>query len=178
MKKLSILTYIAFALSVAILLVGVANTNAEETNERLKGTYALNLVGTCTLASGYTQTIHLQGQLVFNGDGTGESSLIALITNHNPAITGEVYPVVRDLTGNFTYSVWSDDYFTTDSNLTVVGTPVTISGIMQEGRIGHGAQTLLISDTDTNIETLWVGGSVLTTRTCGRNSTAVKFRSN
>jgi len=179
MKKLKITTCFKFVLSMAILLSFVTNANAEGFNEKLKGTYAFSTIVTCSGSGGNTSTNHVQGELLFNGDGTGESSLIALVINHNPAITGGDPPDVKQLSGNFTYSVGSDDYFTFDSTgLSVVGTPVIISGIAQEGRLGHGAQTLLIADTDTNTETISIGGNVIRTRTCGRSGTAVKIHSN
>lgn len=162
-----------------ILILGlgfVATAMAGEYHSRLKGTYALNTVASCTQASGYTLTIHLQGQLTFNGDGTGESGGIALVTQHNPAITGSDPPSLKSVSGSFTYSVESDNYFTLDSNNFTVNGIVTIIGIAQEGWIGHGAQTLLISDTDLNVETLYrPNGSIITTRTCGRTGTAVKL---
>ena len=176
MKKISILTCIAFALSVAILLGGVANTNAEALNGKLKGTYAFSAIVTCYGTPGLTRTTHLQGEYVFYGDGNGESSFTALAINHNFGETGARLPYVIDLVGSFTYDVESNDYFVLDSNLTIVGQPVTISGIMLEGRIGHGAQTLLLSDTATNVETIHLNGSSLP-RTCGRNITAVKIHS-
>ena len=179
MKKISILTCIAFALSVAILLGGVANTNAEALNEKLKGTYAFSAIVTCSglapATDGLTATVHLQGQYVFYGDGNGESSFTSLTMNHNFGDTGAQPPNVVDVFGSFTYDVESNDYFVLDSNITLVGVPVTISGIMLEGRIGHGAQTLLLSDTATNVETIYRNGSFLATRTCGRKVTAVKI---
>lgn len=177
MKKICILACMVFTFSVSFLLSGMQSSKAEELNAKLRGTYAYSGIGTCTQANGNTLTLHLQGQLIFNGDGTGTSSLIVHIINHNPSITGTDPPVVRDLSGDFTYNVESNDYFTFSSSLTVVGIPVTISGIAQDGMIGHGAQTLLLSDTDTNVETLYYDGSIYTTRTCGRNGSAVKVQS-
>ena len=175
MKKIT--TWFTFVLSMAVLLSFVTNANAEGFNEKLKGTYAFSGIVTCSGTAGLTSTRYVQGQYIFYGDGNGESSLTALRINHNPAITGGDPPDVLDLVGSFTYDVESNDYFVLGSNLTVVGRPVTIGGIMLEGRIGHGAQTLLLSDTATNVETVHLNGSSLP-RTCGRNITAVKIHSN
>jgi hypothetical protein len=177
MKKLNILICIAFALSVVVLLFGVSNSTAEGINGKLTGTYAVSTVITCTSDNELTFTAHYQGLLTFYGDGFGVSEGMGLAINHNPAVTGTGLAGVRVVSGSFTYNVENNNYFTIAENWSVVGAPVTIGGIMQEGRIGHGAQTLLITDTDTNVEEISRDGSVVRTRTCGRSGTAVKIQS-
>ena len=178
MKKLNIQICIAFVFSIAVLLSGVSNSTAEGLNGKLTGTYAVSRVGTCiNNASEFTATAHYQGLLTFDGDGFGVSEGMALAINHNPGLTPMGPPGVRVVSGSFTYNVENNNYFTIAQNL-LINETATVSGIIQEGWIGHGAQTLLITDTDTNVEEISVGGSVVRTRTCGRSGTAVKIQSN
>ena len=167
-----------FTLIVSVLLSGVSNSNAEGFNERLHGTYAVNTTITCNYPSGptndNTNTIHNHGLLTFYGDGFGVSNITALSVNHNPRNDILSKPPIV-FSGNFTYTVESDDYFTINQNLSAPA--VTISGVAQEGWIGRGGHTLVISDTELNVETLTIttpGGQITKTRTCGRTGTAIK----
>lgn len=132
MKKLNILTYMIFALTLTCLLGGVSNSKAEDLNSRLIGTYAVNTVITCNyITQARTQTIHLQGLYTFYGDGSGDSEVTSLGINNYPPFppTGSLL-----LEGSFTYTVYSDDYFTIEQGLS--GSGVTITDIEQEGWIG------------------------------------------
>ena len=54
---------------------------------------------------------------------------------------------------------------------------VVISGIMLEGRIGHGHQMLIFKDTSSpNVEKLTKYGDLIAERICGRSAVQMKVR--
>jgi len=180
MKKLNILTYIAFALSVAVLLSGVSSSEAEELNQRLTGTYSISVVKTCYWDNGILNSIHLQGEFTFDGNGNGWAEIYAFgvnIFHPNPSnIPGDLNQKVFD--GIFTYTVGSNQYFIIDPlNLYVPDTNnLVVENVSFEGWIGRGSQTLIISNTEGNIETVYNGNfpSGKMDRNCGGTGSAVK----
>ena len=164
MKKLNILTYMIFALTLTSLLGGVSISKAEEPNGRLTGTYAVSSIKTCYWVDTNVNTIHLQGEYTFNGDGTGWAEITAL----------GIPPSQMKFDGDLSYNV-NDNYFTIYiPELYIDNTAILkIEDIFQEGWIGRGSQTLVISNTDGNIETVYTPGGP-TTRQCGVTGTAVK----
>jgi len=159
-----IFTFIMWA-----LLSGVHNSKAEELNKKLKGTYAVTSVITCQANDqGNIATFHLQGLFTFYGNGTGEAEEITVLVVSSALYPPSPYQVF--LTGDFSYTVDNKDYFTIDDLDLYVDGDLVIEDIMQEGWIGHGSQTLILSDTHLNDETAPAG-----LRKCGRTGTAVKI---
>ena len=175
MKILSILTCMIFTFIVSVLLSGVQNSIADELNEKLNGTYAVTSVITCqATGQGAISIFHFQGLFTFNGDGTGEAEEITVLVVSTAPSPPSPYPV--SMTGQFTYTVWSNDYFTIDDLVLFNNAaPVTIEDIIQDGWLGHGGQTLIISDTYPNVENVYLDEEPFATRTCGRTGTAVKI---
>ena len=170
MKKLNILTYIIFALTLTCFLGGVSIAKAEEPNGKLTGTYAVSSIKTCYWANSNVSTIHLQGEYTFNGDGTGWAEVTALAKS----ISQPTPPNQKKFDGEFSYNV-NDNYFTIyDLDFYIDDTAIlVIEDIFQEGWIGRGSQTLVISNTDGNTETVYTPGGP-TTRQCGLTGTAIK----
>lgn len=172
MKKISILTCMIFTFIVSVLLSGVQNLKADGLNKKLNGTYAVTSVITCkTNAQEYIATFHFQGLFTFYGDGNGEAEEITvLVMSYAPSPPS---PYLVFLTGAFSYTVESNDYFTIDDLDLYRNGALVVEDIIQEGWIGHGSQTLILSDTYLNDETAPSGS-----RKCGRTGTAVKISKN
>jgi hypothetical protein len=126
----------------------------------------------------------MQGQVTFYGDGNGDLDATMLLVNHNATNIG-TYPLsYNDVSGGFAYSIESANYFKMYQDVTSVriagpggpGFTLTVNDIVQEGWIGHGGQTLVLGDTDINVENLAkADGTFLGTRSCGRSGTANKI---
>ena len=155
-----------FTLIGANLLSGVQNSRAEENEAKLNGTYAFNATMLCSVGgSGPGPTLHLQGLLTFDGAGNGESAYVSL-----------VLPNEYEVSGSFTYSVDEYNYFTIVQELSLEVSPgnfMTIENAVDEGWIGHGGQTLVISS-NSNAELVTMPDSSEYGRWCVRSGTANK----
>ncbi len=114
--------------------------------------------------------------ITYNGDGTG-----TLIYTNLQIVNTLISVTQSQTTCDITYTVNPDNSYTEDLKCsgTVLagssaGVTFTITGIGRQGQIGRGGQTLLITDIETNVETLTVPGPVTLKRICARSGAAIR----
>jgi hypothetical protein len=180
------------ALVLPMLLLLAPQAGAFDFNRVLHGDYAFTYSRVCAQSpngfspqglalnpiSELTSTIEMVQ--TYNGDGTSSAvgghalNIINNATNQNEL----------DFTCTGTYQVNNDGSFSEDLNCsgTVVAGPIagqtfTQPGIHRSGHIGIFAQTLVISNTGSNLESITFSGSgIALARICGRSGTAVRIR--
>ena len=160
-------------------------------NNRLKGDYAFTMARDCIqtvdgfgsfptlnlLSDGTTRGASIVGIITYNGDGTGTSMSTNLQINHT-------FPSVSQsqATCDISYTVNPDNSYTEDLECSGMidagpsaGVPFTLMGGGRQGQIGRGGKTLLIIDTESNVETLILSESVTRLRICWRSGHAIKI---
>ena len=184
----------AFALPLLLLLASQAK--AVDLNRVLHGKYAVTYSRVCIQnpvgftpspqlvplgSPGIELTSTVKMIQTYNGDGTSTATdghMLNVLHNTNSVIS------VNELqfTCNGTYQVnhggsFSEDlscFGTTVAGVTL-GQTFTQTGIHRTGYIGVLAQTLVISDTGSNLENITFSVSGSQARICGRSGTAVKI---
>ena len=114
--------------------------------------------------------------ITYNGDGTGTLIYTILQINNTFISVGQ-----SQTNCDITYAVNPDNSYTEDlicSGTTLAGPSASqtfmLNGIGHQGQIGRGGQTLLITDIETNVETLTVPGPVTVKRICARSGHAIR----
>jgi hypothetical protein len=179
------------ALALPMLLVLAPQAEAFDLNRVLHGDYALAYSRVCSQSpNGFSLqglaaapatelTSAIEMVQTYNGDGTSSAvghalNIINVGTNQNEL----------DFTCTGTYQVNNDGSFSEDLSCsgTVVAGPIagqtfTQPGIRRTGHIGIFAQTLVISNTRSNLESITFSGTGSPlARNCGRSGTAVRIR--
>jgi len=173
-----------------MLLLLAPRAEAIDLNRVLHGNYAVTFSRVCAQAAGgfnaLLQPIGAVSQLtstvemVQTYDGDGASSAVAHAVNiiNNASNQNELA-----FTCTGTYQVNAHGSFSEQMSCsgTVVagilaGQSFTQSGVHRSGHIGALAQTLVISDTATNLENITFSLNGSFSRICGRSGTAVKIR--
>ena len=166
-------------------------------NARLRGDYFFSRTRTCVqnvdgfgtnfelLGAGNSFTDAARGVRRYNGGGTG--SIVdghLLFVDHTATFTG-AFPVTENtFTCNLTYAVSPDGSFTENASCsgTILSGPragqtFSTTGIGMRGQITGGGRTLLLDDTNGNVETITFSGPPSTLqRVCNRSGTAVKHQ--
>lgn len=178
------------ALALPFLLVLTPQAEAFDLNRVLHGKYAFAYSRVCSQSpNGFGPTgvavppateltSAIEMVQTFNGDGTSSATghalnIINVGTNQNEL----------DFSCTGTYQVDIDGSFLEELSCsgTVVAGPITGQtftqpGIHRSGRIGILAQTLVLSNTSSSLESItFSGGGIPLARTCGRSGTAVKI---
>jgi hypothetical protein len=176
--------------------IAVAKDFDIDKNSILKGTYLYSGNIYCVSAfppggfypnlklinGGSTSSMIIQGEFIFNGDGTGSRSVDWLLilnsnlgSNERPLNYGTSY-------ADFTYTVNMDGTFEMTSGEATVdkefGVPhtQTIDGFgTSTGAIAAGQKTFTLADTNPTIETI-TRGSVEIERICNRTGIGIKIK--
>jgi hypothetical protein len=174
-----------------LLLLLAPPAEAFDLNRALHGKYAFTYSRVCAQSpNGFSlQGVALPPQTelttavemiqTYNGDGTSSAAGHMLNIINNATNQNEL-----DFTCTGTYQVNADGSFSEDMSCsgTVVAGPIsgqtfTQTGIHRTGHIGIFAQTLVISNTRSNLESITFSGTPIPlARICGRSGTAVKIR--
>ena len=185
-----------FAVAALVLITLPLQSMAQQQrglNNRLKGDYAFTMARDCIqntagfadpppltlLSNGNVSTrgASIVGIITYNGDGTGTSMSTNLQINHT-------FPSVSQSHNecDITYAVNPDNSYTEDLECSGMidagpsaGVPFTLMGGGRQGQIGRGGKTLLIIDTESNVETLILSESVTRLRICWRSGHAIKI---
>lgn len=172
------------------LLLLLPQAEARDRDEVLRGVYAYTFTRVCAQsAAGFNADLQPLGPVqqltstiemvqTYHGDGTSSAVAHALNIINNASAQNEL-----SFTCNGTYLVADDRSFSEEMACSgsivagiLVGQTFTQSGVRRTGRIGHGAQTLVISDTSPNLENITFSGFGSNARICGRSGTGVKIR--
>jgi hypothetical protein len=179
------------ALILPMLLLLAPQAEALDLNRVLHGNYAFAYSRVCSqspngfspqgvaVAPATELTSAIEMVQTYNGDGTSSAMGHALNIINNATNQNEL-----DFTCTGTYQVNADGSFSEDLNCsgTVVAGPIagqtfTQPGIRRTGHIGIFAQTLVISNTRSNLESITFSGTPIPlARICGRSGTAVRVR--
>ena len=178
------------ALILPVLLVLAPQTEARDRDEVLRGVYAYTFTRVCAQsAAGFNASLQPLGPVqqltstiemvqTYNADGTSSATAHALNIINNATAQNEL-----DFTCSGTYLVNDDRSFSEEMTCSgsivagaLVGQTFTQTGVRRTGRIGHGARTLVISDTRPDLENITFSGFGSNARMCGRSGTGVKIR--
>jgi len=179
------------ALALPVLLLLAPQAEAFDLNRVLHGDYALTYSRVCSQSpNGFNAqglavppatelTSAIEMVQTYNGDGTSSAvghalNIINTATNQNEL----------DFTCTGTYQVDNDGSFSEELSCagTVVAGPIagqtfTQPGIHRSGHIGIFAQTLVISNTRSSVESISFSGIPNPlARICGRSGTGVRIR--
>ena len=200
MKK--VLGFAFMAVFTMLFTVGLDTAEAKgkkSPESKLKGTYARTRTRTCIRTNGvfdsnrriapaypgqnpygHTRTNVISGNATFNGDGTGtlESDGLSIrnITSPSQGGTGPHFNFTGPGTCDFNYTVNSDNSFEVVISSCSSSNGSSSSGTVVQGQIGRGGQTLIISDPDSNVETITTGSGSTVRRICNRSGVAVKVK--
>ena len=180
------------------LLFIAANTfslEAADLNHMLQGEYIMVSTLTCVSSSGGFNenltriggggivTSHSNGLVTFDGNGNGTLVGTTIVINPIKLNDGEAPVTPNDTTSTFTYTVDTNGFYQSNSVITSTrtggpssGVTITISGIRIEGQLSSDGETLLISDTNPNIEVITLPDESTVDRICGRTGTIMKIK--
>jgi hypothetical protein len=178
------------ALALPMLLVLTPQAEALDLNRVLHGKYAFAYSRVCSQSpNGFSAqgvalppatelTSAIEMVQTFNGDGTSSATghalnIINVGTNQNEL----------EFTCTGTYQVNIDGSFSEELSCSgnvvagpITGQTFTQPGIQRSGHIGILAQTLVVSNTKSTLESIAFSGTAIPlARTCGRSGTAVKI---
>ena len=168
-------------------------------NARLRGDYFFSRTRTCVqnvdgfgtnfelLGAGNSFTDAARGVRRYNGGGTGSMVDGHLLLVGHTGISASSFPVTENtFTCNLTYAVSPDGSFTENASCSGMilsglraGQTFTTTGIGMRGQITGGGRTLLLDDTNGNVETITFSGPPTPStfqRICNRSGTAVKHQ--
>ena len=199
MKKLTI-SLGCLILTLVFSSLGMASEE-NPFNKFLKGTYEMTGHFVCSYGSasepgdafdqyfrrkvdGGSYDITRQATVTYNGDGTGSSVGYSIQTRQSRTFAGQKPVLIRYLECDFTYDVNADGksyttWTTCDSYKDPSLPPITIYGIVSEGKIGPGHQMLIRAGTSRNVESLYQrdmsgGETLISERICGRSGVSMK----
>jgi len=170
---------VALMLLVALPLLGGSVVRADDDegdtrslNRLLDGDYAFTFSRTCIVRdlSGAligTNTAALRGIRRYDGKGEGDVVDGRIIQISPPSGLG-----VGVFTCDITYQVNPD--MTTREEVKCTTPTSTITGIVYEGQMSADLETILLTDTDDNVEDISTDGGGAT-RKCGRSGTIIKL---
>ena len=180
------------ALALPMLLVLAPQAEAFDLNRVLHGDYAVTYSRVCSqspngfgptglaVAPASELTSAIEMVQTYNGDGTSSAVGHALNIINNAANQNEL-----DFTCTGTYQVNNDGSFSEELNCSgtvvagpIVGQTFTQPGIRRSGHIGILAQTLVVSNTKSSLESITFSGAptIPLARICGRSGTGVRIR--
>ena len=172
--------------------IAVAEDFDNDKNSILKGSYLVSGNQYCVVANadgfdenlilisgGSTNSMAIEGEYIFNGDGTGSRFINWLVIVSNGLNPGQRPLNYGTSQSNFTYTVNMDGTFEMTSGEVTVnkefGGPQTISGLgTTTGAIAAGQKTFSIADTNPTIET--IHRNVDIERICNRSGTGIKIQ--
>ena len=174
--------------------IAVAKDFDIDKNSILKGTYLYSGNIYCVAAfppgfddanlrlinGGSTSSMVMQGEFIFNGDGTGSRSVDWFVIVNNALNAGQRPLNYGTSYADFTYTVNMDGTFEMTSGETTVekvyGADQTIDGFgTSTGAIAAGQKTFTLADTNPTIETI-TRGSVEIERICNRTGIGIKIK--
>lgn len=199
-------TFVTLGIVLLVTGQGAIAEDKPNLNRLLRGRYAVTQVASCVqnvpgfgepnfdlLGGAATFTFATRAILNYKGDGTGSLEGESLSINLNNVRVGSdllatgATPVSHSrVECRLTYEVNPDRSFTQTSTCAsfflpgnLAGVTQTVSPIQTQGQIGPGRRTLLISDTNPDVETVvrhLLDGTTLTLRrVCLRSATAIKL---
>lgn len=190
---------VAFLVVIALAISGQGiGKAAEDQSHLLQGDYAFTMFRACTQAlqpafdQNFTllnvaspRTTGIQGTLRYNGDGTGSSAIRFINIFLQNVIPGQIPLSGGETRCNLAYTVHSDGSFSqsfSDCETTTefgagMGQAIQITGNVESGQISQDHKTLILHDTNPNVETVTVTSPFprVLERICHRSGTAVKL---
>ncbi len=165
---------------------------------KLKGTYFRARTRTCIRTNGifdtnnrvapaysgqnpyaHTRTHVISGNMTFNGDGTGsmehEGHWVRNVTSAAQGGTSPQFNMTGQGTCDFNYTVNPDNSFDLVTTSCISPTATT-SGAAIQGQIARGGQSLILYDTDSNVETITPNSGGIIRRICNRSGSAIKVK--
>lgn len=190
---------LAAVITVSTLLtftgIAVAENFDDDKNSILKGSYLVSSNVYCVTAAGpapgfnpdltliypgVTSSMVMQGEFIFNGDGTGSRSVDWFVIVNNALNPGQRPLNYGTSYADFTYTVNMDGTFEMTSGEATVervyGADQTIDGFgTSTGAIAAGQKTFTLADINPTIETI-TRGSVEIERICNRKGIGIKIK--
>ena len=197
---------LAAVITVSTLLtftgIAVAKNFDDDKNSILKGSYLVSSNVYCVTATGTapgfypnlklinggsTFSMVMQGEFIFNGDGTGSRSVDWFVIVNNALNPGQRPLNYGTSYADFDYTVNMDGTFEMTSGVTTVdkryGNPKTQTiddFATSTGAIAAGQKTFTLADTDPTIETitrvLLGGEEIEIERICNRTGVGIKIQ--
>ena len=173
--------------------ISVAEDFDIDKNSILKGSYFVSGNQYCVVAfgegfdgnlrlpdGGATNYLSIQGEYIFNGDGTGSGFLNWLVIDNNGLGPNQRPLNFGTVEMDFTYIVNMDRTFELIQDETTVtkyyGDPQTVDGFgTRTGAIAAGQKTFTLTDTNPTIETIH-RGSLHIERICSRTGIGIKIQ--
>lgn len=186
-----------------LFTTGLETAQAKHKNKspesKLKGTYFRTRTPTCLRTNGIfdanrriapaypgqnpygnTRTNVVSGNLTFNGDGTGTNEFEGLsVRNVTSAAQGGTSPqfsFTGPRTCDFDYTVNPDNSFEIVIGACSSSTGSTRTGQVVQGQMSRGRQSLVMYDTDSNVETTVTSSGSVIRSICNRSGVAVKVK--